>query len=79
MSNKPNQRNGRRPLAESYSQPETGMIRISAYSSQWVTLAMRSCQVGVPGTASGLPAYRRQANRANTRTSTVMPVDLCAV
>ena len=55
------------------------MARVSAYSNQWVTLAMRSCQVGVPGTGCGAPAYRRQPMRANTRNNTVMPIDLCAV
>ncbi|MNU97379.1 hypothetical protein D3C71_874510 [compost metagenome] len=78
-STRPNQRNGRSPLAESYSQPDSGRANISTYSSQWVAEAMRSCQVGVPGTGCGAPAYRRQASRAATSASTVMPTDLCRV
>ena len=78
-SNRPNQRNGRRPLAESYNQPDSGMARISAYSNQWVTVAMRSCQVGVPATGLGAPAYSRQPMRTSTSASTVRPIDLCAV
>jgi len=78
-STRPNQRNGRRPLAESYSQPDSGMANISTYSSTWVALAMRSCQLGTPGTGFGAPAYRRQPRRNSTSASTVMPIDLCAV
>lgn len=54
--NRPNQRNGRRPLVESYNQPDSGMAKIMAYSSQWVNPAMRSCQRGVPATGGGAPA-----------------------
>ncbi|MNM70999.1 hypothetical protein D3C81_826460 [compost metagenome] len=55
------------------------MANIITYSSQCVAEAMRSCQPGVPGTASGAPAYRRHNRRATTSTSTVMPMDLCIV
>src|SRR3546814_4450305 len=79
MSTSPYQWNGRRPLAESYSQPDSGIASSSAYSRKWVIDAIRSCQVGVPATGFGVPAYSRQAMRTSTSASTVMPVDLCIV
>src|SRR5690606_12327559 len=73
----PNQRNGRRPLAESMSQPDSGIASTSAYSSQWVTPAAMRCGRDVPGTGAGAPAYARQPRRNSISASTNRPTDLC--
>src|SRR5690606_34243638 len=78
-SNSPNQRNGRRPLAESYSQPDSGIATASAYSAQCVAEAIACCQRGVPATGGTPPAYSRHASRSSISTSTLTPSDLCAV
>ena len=75
--NKPNHCSGK-PAAEFITQPLIGIAISSAYSAQWVRVAMRSCQRGVPGTGSGAPAYRRQARRNSINTRMVMPIDLCS-
>ena len=79
MVNRPNQRNGRRPLAESYSQPDSGIASASAYSAQCVADAIARCKRGVPATGGTAPAYSRQTSRSSISASTLMPSDLCAV
>src|SRR5690606_6485120 len=79
MVNSPKQRTGLRPLAESKSQPDSGIASASAYSNQCVAEATVACQRGVPATGGTPPAYRRQPSRSSISASTVMPSDLCAV
>src|SRR5439155_8537055 len=64
------------PVAELYSQPDTGIASSSVYNSTCTASAARRCHSGI-ATGGGAGKTPRQPSRAQVRRNTVMPIHLC--
>ena len=65
------------PVAELYSQPETGIAIISTYIRTCTANAARACQAGIAAGRGGAGLRMRHASRAAATRKTVMPIHLC--